>query len=130
MPWHLAHALLGDVSLAPSNEFIKCYPFRHILKCVVPLTLDKIKVNIDFHIFDIFDLDILLGYPIAKHLDPSLGSLNEKITEATFAISFLENHSAKPAPEKNPLDGVKHVDGKFLTVKMSEMRRGSTNKVP
>jgi hypothetical protein len=25
---------------------------------------------------------------------------------------------------------VKHVDGKFLTVKMSEMRRGSTNKVP
>jgi hypothetical protein len=28
--------------------------------CVVPLLVDKIKVNIDFHIFDVFDLDLLL----------------------------------------------------------------------
>jgi adenine-specific DNA methylase len=28
----------------------------------VPLTIDKIKVKLDFHIFDILDFDLPLGY--------------------------------------------------------------------
>ena len=79
--------------------------------CVVLLTLDKIKVNLDFHIFDILDLDVLLGYPLEKLLDLSEGSLDEKLREAASAnyISFLENHSAKPAPKQNLLNDVMHV---------------------
>jgi hypothetical protein len=38
----------------------------------VPLLVDKIKVNLDFHIFDVLDLDLLLGSPIKKLLDASL----------------------------------------------------------
>ena len=54
----------------------------------------QIKVSLDFHIFDILDLDVLLGYSLAKLLDPSLVSLDEKLTEAASAnsISCLENH--------------------------------------
>jgi hypothetical protein len=31
--------------------------------------VDKIKVNLDFHIFDVLDLDLLLGSPVEKLLD-------------------------------------------------------------
>jgi hypothetical protein len=53
---------------------------------VVPLLVDKIKVNLDFHIFDVLDLDLLLGSPIEKLLDASRGSLDEKLREAASAF--------------------------------------------
>jgi hypothetical protein len=84
-----------------------------ILKCrgvagAIPLTLDKIKVNLDLYIFDILDLDVLLGYPLERLLNLSQGSLDENLREAVFtnSISFLENHSTKLAPEQNPLNVV------------------------
>ena len=102
MPWHLSHTLLGDDSLAPSDKLLKSCPFGHILKCqgvacAVPLTLDKIEVSLDFHIFDILDLDLLLGHPLAKLLDLYQGSLVEKLREAASATSYRENHSVKLA---------------------------------
>ena len=33
MPWHLAHSLLGSVSLAPSGKLLKSCPEGHILEC-------------------------------------------------------------------------------------------------
>jgi hypothetical protein len=32
------------------------------------LMLDKIKVSLDFHIFDDLDLNLLLGYPLENFL--------------------------------------------------------------
>jgi hypothetical protein len=37
----------------------------------MPLLVDKIKVNLHFHIFDVLDLDLLQGSPIDKILDAS-----------------------------------------------------------
>ena len=69
MPWHLVHTLLGSVSLKPSGKLFESCPFGHILECrgiasAVPVTIDKIEVNLDFHIFDNFDFDLLIGYPL------------------------------------------------------------------
>jgi hypothetical protein len=68
MPWHLAYTLLGNVTLRLSDKLLKsCLP-EHILECRgvaydVPLLVDnKIKVNLDFHVFDVLDLDLLLGF--------------------------------------------------------------------
>ena len=33
MQWHLAHTLLGSVSLKPSGKLFESCPFGHILKC-------------------------------------------------------------------------------------------------
>ena len=68
MPWHLAHTFLGNVSLKPSGKLLKSCPFVHILECrgvtsVVPITIDKIEVNLDFYIFDVLDFDLLIGFP-------------------------------------------------------------------
>ena len=33
MPWHLAHSLLGSISLKPSGKLLESCPFEHILEC-------------------------------------------------------------------------------------------------
>ena len=99
MPWHLAHTLLGSVSLKPSGKLFESCPFGHILECrgiasAVPITIDKIEVNLDFHIFDILDFDLLIGYPLENFYHSPLGSLHEKLGEKTSASPCLENPTA------------------------------------
>ena len=65
LPWHLAYTLLANVMLRPSDTLLKSCPLGHILKCwgiasAMLLIIDKIEVNLDFHIFDILDFDLLL----------------------------------------------------------------------
>jgi hypothetical protein len=111
MPWHLAYTLLGNVPLKPSAKLLTSHPSGHILECrgvasAMPLTIDKTKVNLDFHVFDILDSDLLLGYPLEKLLDASQGSLDEKPREPAYATatSCLENPIAKPLPKQKPLE--------------------------
>jgi hypothetical protein len=77
----------------------------------VPLLVDKIKVNLDFHIFDVLDLDLLLGSPVEKLLDASQGSLDEKLREVAFATTplFPETSMVKLLPKKNPLEEMMYV---------------------
>ena len=85
----------------------------HILKCrgvasAIPLIIDKIEVNLDFHIFDILDFDLLLGSPLEKLLT-SQGSLDKKLRKtASATVSCLENSMAKHFPEPNPLKEMMH----------------------
>ena len=74
----------------------------------MPLIIDKIEVNLDFHIFDILDFDIFLGFPL-ENLLASQGSLDEKLRKtASAAVSCLENSMAKHFPEPNPLEEMMH----------------------
>ena len=115
MPWHLAYTLLGDVTLRPSDKLLKCCPFGHIIECwgvasAVLLTLDKIEAYLDFHIFNILNFDLLIGYPLENSLTSLQGSLAELPRETAFATatSCLENLLAKPLPEQNPLEEMMH----------------------
>ena len=69
----------------------------------VPVVIDKIEVNLDFHIFDILDFDLLIGYPLENFHHSPLGSLHEKLWGMTSASNCLENSLAKPYPKHNPL---------------------------
>ena len=109
MPWHLAYTLLGSVALKPSGKLFESCPFGHILECrgvasVVPVTIDKIEVSLDFHICDILDFDLLIGYPLENFHHSPLGSLLEKLGEMTSASPCLENSLAKSCPKQNPLE--------------------------
>ena len=98
MPWQLAYTLLADVTLRPFDRLLKCCPFGHIIECrgvtsAVLLTLDKIEVHLDFHIFDVLDFDLLIGYPLENSLTSLQGSLAELLRETAFATATpcLEN---------------------------------------
>ena len=62
-----------------------------------------------FHIYDILDFDLFLGYPLEKLL-ASTGSLDENLSEVASATttSCLENILAKPLPEQHPLEEMMH----------------------
>jgi len=109
MPWHLAHPFLGNVSLKPSGKLLESCPFGHILECrgvasVVPIDIDKIEVNLDFHIFDVLDFDLLISCPPDNLHHTPLGSLFEKLGKMTSATPCLENPLAKPFPKQNSLE--------------------------
>jgi hypothetical protein len=116
MPWHLAYTLLGNVTLRPSDKLLKSCPLGHILECrgiacVVPLLVDRIKVNLDFHVFDVLGLDFLLGSHIEKLLDASRGNLDKQLREAVSATTPLlsENSMVTLLPKKNPFEEMMHV---------------------
>ena len=74
----------------------------------MPLIIDKIEVNLDFHIFDILDFDLLLGSPFEKLLT-SQGSLDKKLRKtASTTVSHLENSMAKHFREPNSLKEMMH----------------------
>ena len=109
MSWHLAHSLLGSISLKPSGKLLESCPFEYILECrgvasAVPITIDKIEVNLDFHIFDVLDLDLLIGFPLDNLHYTALGSLHEQLGKTTFSTPCLENPLVKPFPKQNQLE--------------------------
>jgi hypothetical protein len=59
---------------------------------VLPVLVDKIEVNLDFHVFDNLDLDLLLGSHIETLLDASQGSLDKKLREVISATTPLFHH--------------------------------------
>ena len=67
----------------------------HILECrgvasVVLVIIDKIGVNLDFHIFDSLDFD-LIGYQLGNLYHAPLGSLYEKLWKITSTMPCLKN---------------------------------------
>ena len=95
----------------------------------MPLIVDKIKVNIDFHNFDILDFDLLLGSPFEKLLT-SQGSLDKKLRKTDSAtVSCLENSMAKHFPESNPLKEMMH-ESPFVPSEsiLSEVAKSAASK--
>jgi hypothetical protein len=77
----------------------------------VPLLVDKIKVNLDFQVFDVLDLDLLLGSHTEKLLDASRGSLDKKLSEAVSATTplFSKKSMVTPLPKQNMFEEIMHV---------------------
>ena len=70
----------------------------------MPVTIEKIEVNLHFDIFDILDFDLSIGYRLENFHHSPLGSLHEKLVGMTSASTCLENSLAKPCPKHNPLE--------------------------
>ena len=90
---------------SPSGLYFEC---RGIARDV-HITIDKIEVHLDFHIYDILDFDLLLCLPLEKLLAPH-GSLDQKLRESDSATAtpHLENLLAKPLPKQNLLKTMVH----------------------
>uniref|UniRef100_K3ZZS9 Uncharacterized protein n=1 Tax=Setaria italica TaxID=4555 RepID=K3ZZS9_SETIT len=73
---------LGENPLAPTNKTFWIAPCSIIegvgIMHKVPIWHENIEVALDFHIFEVYDFNILIGHPIEKlFLDaPILGTLN------------------------------------------------------
>jgi hypothetical protein len=65
----------------------------------VPIKIDKIEVQLEFHIYPILNFDLLIGYPLEKLLQvkSSQGSYNNEFGKTAFTtpISCPEIPMAK-----------------------------------
>jgi len=114
IPEYLMDTLVGKKPLTPTDKYFRS-PFGLFFECRgivrdVPIIVDKIEMCLDFHIFDIFDFNLLLGSPLEKLLTSYQGSLDEMLREnaSATAIPCLENPLAKPLPEPNLLEEMMH----------------------
>ena len=87
-----ASAYFGNEPLAPTNKSLRNNP-RSILKGhgIWPNTTihhDDAIMALNFHVFDITDLNIMIGHPLEKlFLDPpKIGDLDVKLGRDTFTI--------------------------------------------
>jgi hypothetical protein len=110
------YTLVGNKPLTSIDKYLQSlsalfFECRGIARDV-PITIDKIEVRLDFHIYDVINFDLLLGYPLEKIVgkNVSQGSLDEKLWEPASAIatSCLENPMVKPHPKQNPLEKMMH----------------------
>ena len=71
---------------------------------------DDFEVALDFHIFDVYDFDILIGHPIEKlFLEvPLLGTIDFKLGRETFSlpISWAKNSPTELLPQPEPVEEV------------------------
>jgi hypothetical protein len=87
-----ASTYLGDEPLAPTNKSFRIAP-RNNLKGIgllhnVTIHHDKVKMALNFHIFDTKDFDIMIGHPLEKLITepPKTGELDVKLGRDTFTI--------------------------------------------
>jgi hypothetical protein len=110
----LTDTFLGNMPLVLTDRLFKS-PSGLIFECrgiarAMPIEIEKIKVQLDFHIYPILDFDLLVGYPLEKLLQEgaSQGSFKDELQKSAFATSTfsLETPIAKPHPKSNPLEEV------------------------
>jgi hypothetical protein len=73
--------------------------------------IDGIEAILDFHIFNVLDLDLLLSSLVKNFCDISLGSLDHKPREFTSTTSITGPGPllVKPLPKQDPLEKMMHV---------------------
>jgi hypothetical protein len=69
---YLINTLVGNKPMTQTNKYLRS-PSGLFFECRgiardVPVTIDKIEDRLDFHVYDVIDFDLLLGYPLEKHL--------------------------------------------------------------
>jgi hypothetical protein len=90
----LTDTFIGSMPLIPTNRLFKS-PSGLIFECrgiarAVPIEIDKIKVQLDFHIYPILNSDLRIGFPLEKLLQEksSQGSLYNELGKNCFCHSF------------------------------------------
>jgi hypothetical protein len=110
----LVKNLLGNMSLIPTNKLFKS-PLGLIFECCgivrdVPIEINETEVHLDFHIFDILDFKLLIGYPFEKlfQVKCTHGSLGEEFGK-TASATHLENPMTEHYPNHNSSEEVKFI---------------------
>jgi hypothetical protein len=125
----LLDTLVGDMPLTLADRYFQCSKWNYFFPCQqiardIPIIIDEIEVCLDFHIYDIMDFDLLLGFPLDELLDRSQGSLDHKLRESNLATSIigLRPPVANPLPKQDPLEKMIHVShfasSEFVLIKV------------
>jgi hypothetical protein len=110
----LAKTLRPDASLTPSQKLLQS-PSGFILEShgvlrTVPVTINNSGICLDFHIFDISEIPLLIGRPIMRFLQEKTlrDHLDFKVGNSTIAIPLAcsINTIVEPKPKQDSIEEV------------------------
>ena len=87
-----ASTYFGNEPIAPTNKCLRIAPRINLKGRGVMHNMsmhhNNVEMDLDFHVFDITDFDILIGHPLEKLLldPPKTGDLNVKLGRDVFTI--------------------------------------------
>jgi len=110
----LAEELCPNESLIPSHKLLMTPPGVTLesygVMRSIPLCIRGSKYRLDFHIYDILDMSILIGVPFGTLFRdrPSQSLLNLKLGNTTIDVSLACSHNAivEPKTEEDPIEEV------------------------
>jgi len=100
--------------LTPSQKLLQG-PLGFILEShgvlrIVPIRILNFEISLDFHIFEIPEIPLLIGRPIMRLLQeqPQRGQLDFKVGNSTIVVPLAQsiNTIVKPKPEPDPIEEV------------------------
>ena len=100
---------LGDEALAPTSKHFRVGPCLSLkgfgILHNITIHHNNVEMALDFHVFEIWDFDILIGHPLEKLIvePPSSGALGIKLGRDTFTIPITraKNLMAESLPYPN-----------------------------
>ena len=104
----------GEKHVTPTTKSLRIGP-NSIIKGIgimqdVPVWHMKTEIALDFHVFEVHDLDILIGHPVEKlFIEVStLGKLEVSLRGRpyTLPIGQIKNSMDEPAPQEEPSEEV------------------------
>jgi hypothetical protein len=110
-----AHDLLRDMPLAPTTKLLKSLS-GHIIPSLgilyaLPILVNGTKVQLNFYIFDVMELDLLIGQPIEILIhEGQTGKLNTRLGkkfELSIPITHYLNAKIEQIHEQDPMEEVK-----------------------
>src|SRR5919205_753990 len=108
----LATTLLGEEPLTLTNKLLKLPSGELVESCRItqniPVTINKVNVLLNFYIFDMEEIDLLIGHPLMRFLEGFhegrlKGHLGKDL-DLSIPFTGSVNSKAKPQPEPDPLE--------------------------
>jgi len=114
MSTNLASTLLGEEPLVPTKKFLKL-PFGELVKSCglaqnMSVVINKVHVLLNFYIFDVEDIDLLIGHPLMRFIHGlHSGHLKGQIGQnLNLSIPYVGSINAKieSNPKTDPIEEV------------------------
>jgi hypothetical protein len=106
--------LCPNESVIPSHKLLKI-PSGVILESYgiirsIPLRIRDSEYRLDFHIYDISEMSLLIGLPLGTLFQerPKQGLLNVKLGSSPIAVPLSRSNNAimEPKPKQDPMENV------------------------
>ena len=114
MSMNLAFTLIGEEPLVSTEKFLKL-PSGELVECCdlaqnVSIVINKVHVLLNFYIFDVEDIDLLIGQPLMRFIDGfHSGHLKGQIGKnLNLSIPYVGSINAKIKlnPKTDPIEEV------------------------
>jgi hypothetical protein len=108
------HQFIKNKPLSPTTKLLKCSS-GHVIQSsgilyVLPISIYDMTIHLSFHICDIKEFDLLIGYPLEKLLKEGHTGKLDLFLGKTIKVPLHFSHSihtkTEPSPEPDPMEEV------------------------